>query len=79
MTLTSKGKLPIYHFAYHVSGLSAPEYGGTQYTVNIDAGIAGMVYQGDVTTLFLDHVYFVGGLVERRIFSGHQKSRVEEL
>ncbi len=42
-------------------------------------GIAGMVYQGDVTTLFLDHVYFVGGLVERRIFSGHQKSRVEEL
>lgn len=34
-------------------------------------GIAGMLYQGDIATLFLDHVYFlrgVGYFVERSIF-----------
>ncbi len=50
------------------SVLSAPGYGGSRHGGKLDTGIlmneggiAGMLYQGDIATLFLDYVYFFGG------------------
>ncbi len=72
MAQKSKGKLPIHRFAYHDprnEGLYASGYGGSRHRGKLDtgilmseSGIAGMLYQGDIATLFLDHVYFLRGV-----------------